>query len=478
MSEIKETIASIKRINNKYLIAILLFSILSEIFLIRKIGIKDSTTFALALALVLFEIVLSKEDINRSILLFILSLPVLVTARKVFYLDVKLIILNFESIYIIGVFALNFTRIKNMLGEYNKSKNLTRNLFTYIIFFVICSYISAIFSPDIMKSFALTTTSVLIPIMFMFVLAAVISKDEMHRVIFMLILAVNLSCLYGFVQIIKNHAFSFAALKASRDIITFGFHNSNNFVFVILIVYPLLVDTLLYKKYSETNKIFYIVSFLLQSLSIFVTFSRGAWLAVIIIFILLLLNKRYIKIFYAFIGIVLATAKWTIPYIMHRGIQGVSLLQNESTMARVQAIITSIYVSIKYPFGIGMGFFNEFYRKYVLDGYMMLPEDLRNNSAVPDYTMELAHNVLMQISVELGIFALIVFIMIYANRIKACVLSYTESKAINASLVMYMFLGITTGIEFNHKGVVTPTIMLWIVIALSVINTRPKKIEN
>ena len=475
MNEIKETLSSIKRINNKYLIAILLFSILSEVFLIRKIGIKDSTTFALALALVLFEIILSKEDINRSILLFILSLPVLVTARKVFYLDIKLIILNFESIYIIGIFLLNFKKVKNIFGEYSREKGLNKNIFTYIIFFVACSYISVIFSPDSMRSFALTTTSVLIPIMFMFVLAAVINKDEINRVIFMLILAVNLSCLYGFVQIIKNHAFSFTALKASRDIITFGFHNSNNFVFVILIVYPLLVDALLYKKYNESNKVFYIISFLLQSLSIFVTFSRGAWLAVILTFVLLLLNKKYIKVFYVFIGLVLATAKWTIPYIMHRGVQGVTLLQNESTMARVQSIVTSIYISIKYPFGVGMGYFTEFYKKYVIDGYMILPDSLRSNSTVPNYTMELAHNVLMQISVELGLFALILFLLIYANRIKSCILSYSENKAINASLIMYMFLGVTTGIEFNHKGVVTPTIMLWIIIALSVINMKAKK---
>ncbi|MBL4930260.1 O-antigen ligase family protein [Clostridium paridis] len=475
MNEIKETLAAIKRINNKYLIAILLFSILSEVFLIRKIGIKDSTTFALALALVLFEIILSKEDINRSILLFILSLPVLVTARKVFYLDIKLIILNFESIYIIGIFFLNFKKVKNMLGKYNREKGSSRNLFTYAIFFVMCSYISVIFSPDSMRSFALTTTSVLVPILFMFVLIAVINKKEINRVIIMLILAVNLSCIYGFVQIIKNHAFSFSALKASRDVITFGFHNSNNFVFVILIVYPLLVDALLYKKYNQSNKIIYIISFLLQSLSIFVTFSRGAWLAVILTFVLLLLNKKYIKVFYAFIVLVLATAKWTIPYIMHRGVQGVSLLQNESTMARVQSIVTSIYISIKYPFGVGMGYFTELYKKYVIDGYMILPDSLRSNSTVPNYTMELAHNVLMQISVELGILALILFLLIYGNRIKSCILSYSENKAINASLIIYMFLGVTTGIEFNHKGVVTPTIMYWIIIALSVINMQAKR---
>lgn len=477
MMKFDNVIKSIKSIDKRFFISILITSILLQMILISKIGVKDSTTFTFAFILVVFDIYIAKNNIKSSLVLFILSLPILLTARKVFYYDIKLLVLNFEGLYILGAYVFNYKLIiKNINTIVNQKKSVKRFL-SLTTLYIIASYISVIFSPNPMKSFAVTTTTIMIPILFMTILIAVIAKDELDGFILTLILSVDLSCFYGIIQIMKNRLFSINLLKTSRDLVTFGYHNPNNFVFVLLIIYSLVVNRLLYyyKNQDRKIKVIYYISFLIQTITIALTFSRGAWLAAIIVFFILLLDRRYKKIWLVLVSLFLVTVKWTIPYILRRGVADVSLFQNESTMARIQALITNILISIKYPFGVGIGNYNEFYKQNVIEGYLLLPESFRKLATVPFYTMELAHNILMQISVEQGIVALILFIILFLNRIKYSLLNFKNSKVYFTALAIYMFLGVTTGIQFNHKGMITPTIILWIIISFSIIDNLDNK---
>ena len=76
----------------KILIAISLLSLSISIIFLKQIGKKDAVMVFAATFLLLLEIYIASIDRKKSILLFILSFPILVTARKICYFTTKLYI--------------------------------------------------------------------------------------------------------------------------------------------------------------------------------------------------------------------------------------------------------------------------------------------------------------------------------------------------------------------------------------------------
>ncbi|HCW04358.1 MAG TPA: hypothetical protein DGK91_07425, partial [Clostridium sp.] len=84
-----------------------------------------------------------------------------------------------------------------------------------------------------------------------------------------------------------------------------------------------------------------------------------------------------------------------------------------------------------------------------------MPKSLRDKVVASSNLLEHAHNLWLQIGVEFGIVCLIVFILIVINRIKVIFKDYTFNRGVFTSIVAWVIYSTSTGMEFNHKGVIT-----------------------
>ncbi|MBB6713543.1 O-antigen ligase family protein [Clostridium gasigenes] len=449
---------------------VLIILIATSVFSVSSLGIKDGFMITMSVALIIIMFVISRKDMKKSMCIFLISMPILVTARKLFYLDLGLIKLNFESIMIIYFFSLNYKSTSNKIKTMTFTKS-SKKLVYYSILLIIGSYVSCFFSKDIMKSFALNTTSILVPIMLMITIIGIFEKSDIKKIVYSLIVTINLSCFYGFIQML-NIGFNISAIKQARAYVTFGYHNTNIFVVIALLIYPLLLNELLYKKNNKKEKIFLIASLMIQTIAIALTFSRGAWLSLGLVFGAMLFSKKYRVVFLIISIVGVLSASTILPYIMSRGNSGkISILTNQSTTARIQSIFTSSEIMKENILGVGYGEFNNSYRDYADRGYRDIPEKIRSKMRSPFYTLENAHNFFLHIGVELGIVTLVSIMLILFNRIRACFKRYKDNRGFFIAIIMFIFLGITTGIELNHKGVLTNTYILWTIFALITLNS-------
>lgn len=452
------------------LILLALIIVVCGVLAVQKLGVKDGATFTLSLLLTIAIIFISLRDIKKAVYLFIISMPILVTARKGFYSDFLIVKLNFESLIILSLFIVNFRNIISKLKERIKSRE-SRKFVYLIILFVFTSLISSIFSYNMLESLRLTITSVLIPVLVGVILLANFETNDIKALVYALAMAVNLSCFYGGVQILSI-GLSISKIKSSRELLTFGYHNVNIFVNIALMIFPLILNELLYKKNNIKEKVFLIFSILLQSACIFLTFSRGAWLALGLAVVFILFSRKYKKIFIIISLIGLISSPIVLPRILGRGDSSAHFLENTSNTARLLSIVTSKEIMKDNLLGVGFGNFNKYYRENVEDAYLTINYELRKYMLAPLYSLEHAHNIFLNIGVELGVLSLIFILAIFVQRLKTTFKDYNLYRGIFVSLILFIFIGLTTGIELNHKGVITNTYILWILFSIL---SMPKK---
>jgi len=444
----------------------ILSSILIFLFLFRKIGIKDSVMTSLATAMLILTLYYAAVDMKKSILLFIVCFPIFVTARKVVYFDLLFIKVTYESIYITIMFILNIKNIFNFFkAKLFDKESLSSKFLFLVIIFVLLATNSNIFSEDILKSLRSTYTSIWIPVMFMLITLVVFKYEDITNIFYALILSVDLSCFYGFSQVITNQL-TLESIKRHRELITFGYHNVNIFAGILLLVLPLVLEMVLYKRLNKKEKGFVYGSLLIHVIALIITFTRGAWISFIIAAFILLISKKYKKVVYLFGIMFLLSSKWIITFILQRGQVTAEFFKNESMMARLQGIIASIIMIIKYPFGAGGATFAELYNKFAIDAYLTFPESIRLKAPIANYPLEMAHNLWFQIAVEFGIVTSILFLIIIINRLRVIFKNYSENRGVFTSVIIYIIFSVLTGIEFDHKGVITGTIIIWLIFAI------------
>lgn len=463
---------NLKNLNKKQYTLFTLLGVISigiSILFLKKLGVKDAAMFFLATWLLIMEVYLIKRDIKTSILLFIISFPIMATARKVCNFDFLIFRVTYETIYITVLFLSNIKNIISLLKLYLKNKkSLEFKFIMGILIYIIFGYNSSVFSQNTYNSISEIFISILIPIMFMLSVISNFKSENVKKIVYALIISITLSSLYGFLQIFLYHI-PIKAISSNREYLTFGYHNINIFACILMMIIPFLLQAILYEKNSKKESIFLILSLIISLMALFLTYTRGAWLAFLFAVFLILLSKKYRKYIYVLGIIFIAIAKPLISFILSRG-TSTSIFTDESAIARIQSIFTSIRIITVYPFGTGAGTYAVMYKRYLEAGYMLIPVELRNNIQVANYALETAHNLWLQIGVELGLMCLIVFLLIFINRVRATFKNYHINRASFISLVMFLIFSVLTGFEFNHKGVITNNLILWLVFAMIQLN--------
>lgn len=170
--------------------------------------------------------------------------------------------------------------------------------------------------------------------------------------------------------------------------------------------------------------------------------------------------------------------KPAMSFILTRGNNVSSFLENESSIARIQSIYTDARIIKDYPFGVGMSSFPEYYKEFATRGYLMMPQELRWKVKAAHYMLEHAHNLILQIGVEFGLISLLIYILLMLNRVKVVFKDYSKNRGLFVSLITYIIFSTLTGNEFNHKGVITGTIIIFLVLGLIEINNCKGRINN
>lgn len=88
----------IDKVSIKKILLLLLTLIVVLVATVSTLGLKDAATFAMSVGLIIIMLEVSRYDMKKSIYIFFVAMPILVTARKLLYLDLWLIKLNFESL--------------------------------------------------------------------------------------------------------------------------------------------------------------------------------------------------------------------------------------------------------------------------------------------------------------------------------------------------------------------------------------------
>lgn len=462
-----------------YILAVfVMISVIPSIIYLKTLGIKDSAMIFLATLLLLGEIYLIKIDKKKSLLLFIISFPILVTARKIFYFNLLIFRLNYEALYVILLILLDFKNIlTNIKEQFKNLGELNTGFLILICFFTVFALNSSLYSYDIISSLGYVFISVIIPILFYFIVIANFNKEDKKDIFFALILSTNFSCLYGFFQIFMG-GLSLSEISHNRDVLTFGYHNVNIFGMNLIFVLPLLLELIFYHKNSKKEKIFLLISLFIFLLSAGITFTRGIWLTVPILFFVVLLSKKYKKIIIAFVVAGLALAKPMLSFILSRGSSyNTSIFTNDSAVSRMQGVFGSLKMIMENPFGIGGETFHTMYERYFMHGYLLMPESLRNQVVASSNLLEHAHNLWLQIAVEFGLVCIIVFILMVINRMKLIFKDYTYNRGIFASMVGWIIYSTSTGMEFNHKGVITGTLIMWLLFSIIYFSEGKAKIN-
>ncbi|MBR9649122.1 O-antigen ligase family protein [Clostridium tyrobutyricum] len=438
----------------------ILVSVVISLILSKRIGIKTSGMLFVALFCLIINIYLIYKNKKQSIMLFLLLLPIYTTVRRICYFDILFIKVTFETIYITILFISSIKDIRISLLNMFRSKEKLTFKFVFLIgaFFIFCIN-SGFYSENILSSLSEVYIGVFIPIVFMLCFITYFKRDDKYFVYYILIAAIDFSCLYGIVQLF-GRGISPTAIKTNKIYLTFGYNNVNIFAGIVISILPLLVEMILYKKNTKSEKLFLYPSFILYSISIAITFSRGAWFCYIGVIFLSLISKKYRKLLAILIIPAIFVAKPVFHYILDRG-TNTSFLHNESAVARIQSIFTDLVIMRKYPFGIGAGNFPDAYKVFSFQGYLSMPQSIRFNAITAHYTLEHAHNLLLQIGVEFGIVAAVIFIIIIINRLKLCLRNIEFNRGVFNSILIYSLFSVITGNQFDHKGVITPTIIIF-----------------
>ncbi|MDZ4713763.1 MAG: O-antigen ligase family protein [bacterium] len=229
----------------------------------------------------------------------------------------------------------------------------------------------------------------------------------------------------------------------------------NLFAAYIMIIFFFNLCFIVYSK-KDSNRKFYIVSLIVNFMGLFLTQTRGVWIATIIGLSIFILRKPKYILPIGIVAILLLAAFSDV--IMERAATVINFKTDISTLGRVQAWLAS-YLLIKENLLVGYGY----------DAF----RDLMN-SVIPVYFVVVthSHNTYLLILLEFG---LIGFILFFSFYFKALYYSFKLRK--NSEPIMFKYI---YGLQLSFIAMIVAFIfepyfttlgainyVLWILIALS-----------
>lgn len=342
--------------------------------------------------------------------------------------------------------------------------------FPVLVFFA-SGAISIFFSSDRIASLGIFKAYIFDPVLFFFLYTSVIkNRDQVRSSIIALVISASVLSLVGLF-----HYFSFPEyLQDGRIKSVFASPNYLSMFLapVMFLFFPLFRDA---KKFSLSNLLL-IISFLLIATTLLLTFSRGAWLGVILgviflLFFMALRRVKQIKKRLVILSIGLISALLSLMFISS-GLYKSGIISYDraysSDNIRKEIWSTSLeIVRNNVFFGVGLGDFQNYFSEYT-KGRINYPEYISPHALTP-------HNIFLNIWLQMGLFGLlsilsligIFFFNLYKRRDNDWIFSF----AIMSSMVAIIGQGFVDSSIWKNDLM----IFFWFLLSCSYIITKGEK---
>ncbi|KOA21114.1 O-antigen ligase [Clostridium homopropionicum DSM 5847] len=399
-------------------------------------------------------------NITNLICLYIIFLSLVPTNFKIAGFNIKgdyLLLLVFLA-YILNLILSKEARVKLFKGILNISKD---SILIFMIILSVVMIISISYASD--KALAISETLRFISYILLYFIIKLEIKTEarVNKLIFSYIFTSIIVSVFGIIQYFTRiglgEEFIYNTSKYSVAIrITSTLDNSNTLgAFLLLIVFPLIMLGI-YEK-DKNKKTIYIIAVFLNLITIILTFSRNAWLGLLLggFLLVIVYNWRILFIMISALGLSIL-----IPQIRTRAMDFKLIFQDP----RVKLWEIAIKMIKDHPIkGVGNGNYYTLYGAYV----KKYPElDYNHHTNFP------AHNSYLKIQSELGIFGIASFLGLLVSIIYK--INKLTHKLKNEyfrlfyigffiSTIVFYFMNISDNLLFVPKI----TSCFWIIVAIS-----------
>ena len=210
--------------------------------------------------------------------------------------------------------------------------------------------------------------------------------------------------------------------------VTSLFSNPNILAVYLLLYFPFSLWATFLPENKGRMRVFYAITTVFCAICILLTWSRGAWLGLLLeLFLFLLFHSRKTRFALRFAPLLLILVPF-LPSNFKSRLLSIGDLGESSIRYRLQTWQGALQMFKHYPFGIGVGerAWRAIYPHFAVSGTK---------------TVMHAHNVFLQVATELGMVGMILFLLlIFTALLSACKKkNFTMVTVVSGALVMGLF---------------------------------------
>ena len=382
-------------------------------------------------------------------------------------------ILKHPSLMIL--FMIMFTSI-SFLSKYIRGKRIMRFelIDIIVLMFAILILFGGIFSRGGNESLQGALVSVGFLCIYFLIVNSYIRKTWIYRVIKLIVVSTSLVALAGIfdggmINPSWVDAEAFANIGAR---VTSFLGNPNMLGAYLVVVFPFVPAQMLSEK-SGIKKVFYFLCSISVFACIILTWSRGAWLGVIVALAVFLVLSNFRNIWIILLGAASVPAwMYLLPDSILERFSSIFAMSDSSVIYRFntwRGVWQMILDNIWHGIGFGESAFKAVYPSYAVPG---------------TETVMHSHNVFMQIVLELGILGGLIFVVAMFMFLQKCLGTVKSRRRDSKSRLMAvaglsgitgsLVMGLTDHIWYNYRVF----LIFWIVIALMVSLTKINEREK
>ena len=351
-----------------------------------------------------------------------------------------------------------FSFVLKLLSNKGQQYVITPMSFLITAFLCLAAF-SAVTSFNIPKSLLTLSLYVIFAVPYFLIVNNIKTKNEWYNLTFTFVISGFIVALYGIFQnyFMETTDLSWIDEDMFSDIgirVYSTLDNPNVLGQYLVLVTP-IAFALFYSAKNALSKVLFALMTAAMFLCLVFTWSRAAWVAIVLAigFFLVMKDRRWSSL--AVLALIILP--FVLPESIISRITSIGNVKDSSTAYRVSIWIASLRMAGDYwlsGIGIGTGAFERVYQNYALNG--------------AGFALH-SHNFYLQLVVEMGIIALILFILIVFSSFKQIVsikqknsVNKNVAIAVGGALIGYLFQGVAENLWYNYRMI----LIFWILIGI------------
>jgi len=392
--------------------------------------------------------------------IFFLLIAIVILIPLAFYPYCIPVFVPIKELFLQILVLLALTMWKLRIVAFNKLEWKTTSLDKPVFLYLLLGCLSLIWSVNIYNSIMTLPIFLVGPFLYFVVSNSMWEQNKIEKLLLVIIIIGTAMGAYGILQYIGID-FTFWGGNIGRGQV-FGLFGNVNYYAEYLILPLALVIGLILSKERIFHRIFLLIALIIMSIALFLTFTRGSYLAIAISIPAILFlyyrsssnntNKQYYKkiILYFLLFVIIALAVIYIPHPLNKENTPLGKLRNRvtiesltsgSSILRRVATWKFTWMMIEdYPIlGSGVGTYGYQSLKYQSDFFAQG----QNRDIYPHGYAVQAHNEYLQIWSELGVIGLLLFLWIIFNYYRSILIHFKRMREKEKVITIGLAGGVT-----------------------------------